>query len=58
VVIATNAPGAPGEFITPFGLNQPGAKIVLKVYVVLTTGNEAGSAAMFVERPASVQLAA
>ncbi len=58
VVIATNAPGAPREFVTPFGLNQPGAKVALKVYVILTTGNEAGSAAMFVERPASVQLAA
>ena len=58
VVIATNAPGAPREFITPFGLNQPGAKVALKVYVTLTTGNEAGSAAMFVERPATVQLAA
>ncbi len=58
VVIATNAPGAPHEFITPFGLNQPGARIALKVYVILNTGNEAGSAAMFVERPVSVQLAA
>ena len=58
VVIATNEPGAPREFITPFGLNQPGAKVALKVYVKLTTGNEAGSAAMFVQRPASVQLAA
>jgi hypothetical protein len=51
VVIATNAPGAPREFVTPFGLNQPGARIALKVFVVLTTGNEAGSAAMFVQRP-------
>ena len=58
VVLATTAPGAPREFITPFGLNQPGAKVALKVYVLLTTGNEAGSAAMFVERPVSVQLAA
>ena len=58
VVIATNVPGAPREFITPFGLNQPGAKVALKVYVTLTTGNEAGSGAMFVERPAAVQLAA
>ena len=58
VVIATNAPGAPREFITPFGLNQPGAKVALKVYVLLTTGNEAGSAAMFVERPMSLPLAA
>ena len=58
VVIATNAPGAPREFITPFGLNQPGAKVALKVYVLLDTGNEAGSAAMFVERPMSLPLAA
>ena len=58
VVIATNAPGAPREFITAFGLNQPGAKIALKVYVILTTGNEAGSAAMMVERPVSLGLAA
>ncbi len=58
VVIATNAPGAPREFVTPFGLNQPGAEIALKVYVVLTTGNEAGSAVMLVERPASSQLLA
>jgi hypothetical protein len=47
-----------------FTLNQStwrkerGAEIALKVYVVLTTGNEAGSAAMLVERPASVQLLA
>ena len=58
VVIATNAPGAPREFVTAFGLNQPGAQIALKVYVLLTTGNEAGSAAMVVERPVSVPLAA
>ena len=49
---------APREFVTPFGLNQPGAKVALKVYVILTSGNEAGSAAVFVERPDSVQLAA
>ncbi len=58
VVIATNLPGAPREFITPFGLNQPGAKVAYKVYVILTTGNEAGSAAMFVQRPAAVELLA
>ena len=58
VVIATNAPDAPREFITPFGLNQPGARVALKVFVILNTGNEAGSAAMFVERPLSVPLAA
>ena len=58
VVIATNLPGAPREFVTPFGLNQPGATVALKVYVILTTGNEAGSAAMFVQRPANVELLA
>ena len=58
VVIATNAPGAPREFVTPFGLNQPGAQVALKVYVILSTGNEAGSGAMFVQRPASLGLAA
>jgi len=58
VVIASNEPGAPREFITPFGLNQPGAKVALKVYVILETGNEAGSAAMFVERPLAVPMAA
>ena len=58
VVIASNEPGAPREFVTPFGLNQPGAKVALKVYVILDTGNEVGSAAMFVERPLAIPLAA
>ena len=53
VLIATNLPGDPREFVTNFGLTQPGAEIALKVFVVLTTGNEAGSAAMLVDRPAS-----
>jgi len=57
-VIATHAPGDPKEFVTTFGLNQPGAEIALKVFVVLATGNEAGSAPMIVERPMSVQLLA
>ena len=54
VMIANNAPGAPREFITTFGLNQPGVHLALKVFVQLTTGNEAGSAAMFVQRPLAV----
>ena len=58
VVIAMNEPGAAREFVTPFALNQPGARVALKVYVVLNTGNEAGSAALFVQRPVSVPLAA
>lgn len=53
VVIATNEPGVPREFNVAFGLNQPGARVALKVYVILTTGNEAGSATMFVQRPVS-----
>ena len=52
-VIATNEPGAAREFLTTFGLNQPGVHIALKVFVLLTTGNEAGSTAMFVQRPFS-----
>jgi hypothetical protein len=52
VVIATRGPNDPREFTTAFGLNQPGAQVALKVYVTLTTGNESGSGAMFVQRPA------
>ena len=51
VVIATHAPGEALEFVSDFGLTQPGAQVALKVYVVLTTGNEAGSTAMVVQRP-------
>lgn len=58
IVIATNLPLDTKEFVTNFGLTQPGAEIALKVFVVLTTGNEAGSAAMLVERPANVELLA
>ena len=52
VVIATNAPGDAREFTTGFGLTQPGAKVSLAVYVILNTGNESGSAAFTVVRPA------
>ncbi len=52
MVIATRGPNDPREFVTTFGLTQPGAEIALKVYVILSTGNEAGSAALLVERPA------
>ena len=58
VVIASHEPGEAMEFVTPFALTQPGAKAAFKIFVVLTTGNEAGSAEMVVQRPASVQLAA
>ena len=52
VVIATRGPLEPREFVTTFGLTQPGARIALKVFVVLTSGNEAGSATVPIERPA------
>jgi hypothetical protein len=55
VVIASHGPNDPREFTTTFGLNQPGAEVALKVFVILTTGNEAGSAAMLVERPANIE---
>ena len=35
---------------SPFGLHQPGARVALKLFVMLATGNEAGSAPMFVPR--------
>jgi hypothetical protein len=56
VVISSHGPNETREFITPFGLNQPGTEIALKVFVILTTGNEAGSATMRVSRPAQVEL--
>jgi hypothetical protein len=55
VVIASHGPNDPRVFTHAFGLNQPGAEVALKVFVVLTTGNEAGSAAMLVERPANIE---
>lgn len=58
VVIATHLPADPREFVTLFGLNQPGTEVALKVFVILTTGNEAGSATMRVARPAEVELLA
>ncbi len=50
------APGHPPaeaqEFVTTFGLGMPGARLALKVFVVLTTDNEAGSATVVIQRPA------
>lgn len=37
-----------------FRLTQPGTEVALKAFVVLTTGNEAGSAATFAQRPAMI----
>lgn len=53
VVIAIHQPGDPREFLTNFALTQPGMQVALKVFVVLTSGNEAGGAEMIVTRPAA-----
>jgi hypothetical protein len=58
VVIASRLPNEEREFVTTFGLTQPGAEVAFKVFVVLSTGNEAGSAPMIVERLASLELMA
>lgn len=51
VVIATNAKDAPREFLSSFGLTQPGAKVSVAVYVITDTGNQKGSAPMTITRP-------
>lgn len=51
IIITTHLPADPREFVTGFGLTQPGARAAFKVYVVLDSGNEAGSATMVVQRP-------
>ena len=51
VLIGIRLPTDPRELTTDFGLTQPGMEASYKVVVVLETGNEAGSAAMTVERP-------
>lgn len=51
VILGTNAPGAPREFVKTGLLNQPGAKMALKLFVITNTGNEAGSVPMIVQRP-------
>lgn len=54
MVLAAHGPNDPREFVTSYGLNQPGAQAAYKVFVILTTDNESGSAAMIVERPAEM----
>jgi hypothetical protein len=51
-VLASLDGSAPLEFFTDFALGQQGAKAGFKVYVVLTSGNEKGSAPVYVTRPA------
>ena len=53
MVLATHGPDAPRVFEVAFGLTQAGARVALKVFVILETGNEAGSEVMVVERPAA-----
>jgi hypothetical protein len=52
MVLATHAPDAARVFEVAFGLTQAGARVALKVFVILETGNEAGSEVMVVTRPA------
>ena len=51
VHLGRHLPSAANEFTVDFGLTQPGTAVALKVYVVLKTGNRAGSATMIVQRP-------
>jgi hypothetical protein len=52
VVIGTHTGRTPQEFVTSFGLTQPGAQVSLWVYVITNDGNERGSPRMVVTRPA------
>lgn len=51
VFLGRHEPDEPNEFTVQFGLSQPGLKVSYKVYVVLTTGNRAGSDTVVVQRP-------
>jgi hypothetical protein len=51
-VLAVVAPTAPREALEDFALTAPGLTAGFKVYVVLQTGNEKGSDAVYVTRPA------
>lgn len=50
-LLATIEPDAARELFTTFALNTPGVVAGFKVYVVLSSGNERGSAAVYVTRP-------
>ncbi len=52
VFLGRHEPNEANEFTVQFGLTQPGTAVALKVYVVLKSGNRAGSATMVVQRPA------
>lgn len=50
MVLATIPKGLAREFRTDFSLSEPGTEVSFKVYVILTTGNEAGSKPVTVAR--------
>lgn len=52
-VVATTLPDAPRELLTNAGLTQAGATATFKVFVVVDTGNEAGSESLTVTRPSA-----
>ena len=52
VYLGRHEPNEANEFTVAFGLTQPGTAVALKVFVVTTTGNRAGSAPVVVRRPA------
>ena len=51
IVLATLPKGAPRQFRSPFSLAEPGTSASFKIYVILSTGNEAGSKPVTVQRP-------
>lgn len=51
-VIATIEPGI-GQVITSVGLASPGSTALYRIYVILATGNEAGSNTVSITRPVS-----
>ena len=53
-VLATVPPGDAREVLTDFALPSAGVTAGFKVYVVLHTGNERGSEAVYVTRPAHI----
>ena len=52
VTLATVAANGVRELMSDFALDHPRLTVGYKVYVVLTTGNEKGSEALYVTRPA------
>ena len=52
LILATIPAGTtPMKLLSAFALNTPGQTVGYKVYVVVTTGNERGSEAVYVTRP-------